>query len=96
MSYVVIELKSKRRTHFDNKLTKWAAETCNFTQLQEEKFCAEVAAKEEMLKLKVEREKELSQLLTEEVKLRMRCTLEKHKAEMELLNLQRKQLIHNL
>jgi len=90
------EIKSKRRKYFDDKLSHGLLRKLNSSQLQEEKFRAKVATKEVILKLKVEREKQITELLKAEIKLRMKCTLAKHKADIELIDLQKKQFIDDL
>lgn len=84
---------TKKRKLFQDKLTLWAKEKVSMTCQQTEYQREEAENKREMWKLKLSRENELSELLKQEVKDRIRNQAEKHAAEMEILALQKAKII---
>lgn len=74
-------------------MTLWAQEKASITA-QEANFLKEEAeAKREMRMLKLDREREFSELLKREVTDRIKFQIEKHAAEMEIIALQKAKLI---
>jgi hypothetical protein len=84
----IIETHTKRRKLFEDRLSLWAAEKVQYTALQEDAVHTKVAAKKEIWKLKVEREKALTKLPKEEIRDRIALQRKKHAAELRLLVLQ--------
>jgi len=83
----------KRRKLFQNNLTLWAKEKASITEQEASFQREEIEAKRELWRLKLEREQELSDLLKQEVKDRIKFQAEKHGAEMELLALQKSKML---
>jgi len=83
----------KRRKLFQNNLTLWAKEKASITEQEASFQREEIEAKRELWRLKLEQEQELSDLLKQEVKDRIKFQAEKHCAEMELLALQKSKML---
>lgn len=84
-----LEEFTKRRRNCQTKLEKWVSGKVTLNDLQKESYLAEIAAKRKLEEIRIRREEELSTLLKEEVKERIRLTLEKHTAEMEILAIEK-------
>jgi len=83
----------KRRKLFQNNLTLWAKEKASITEQEASFQREEIEAKRKLWRLKLEQEQELSDLLKQEVKDRIKFQAEKHSAEMELLALQKSKML---
>lgn len=81
---------------FEDKLAQWAKEKVQHAELQEDMVRTETAAKKRVLECKIQREETLSELLVQEVKDRIKFQAEKHAAEMNLVALQKTQLLNNM
>lgn len=88
---IFVDYTRKRRI-FNDKLSVWAAEKVNVSEIQKKKHETTLKAEEEILKVRLERERLLTNLMAEEIKLRMKCQTEKHESEMDLLDLQKKKI----
>lgn len=93
MNILIISGQTKKKKIFKDKLSLWAQEKALLAEREAIFQKEEIEFKREMWRLKLNREKELSELLKQEVKDRIKFQAEKHGKEMELIALQKAKLI---
>jgi hypothetical protein len=74
-------------------MDKWVSGKIQLHELQKQAYEEEISTKRRINEERLHREKELTELLKEEIRTRIKCTLEKHVAEMEFISLQKQKLI---
>lgn len=83
----------KKRKICQDKLHKWASGKVTLTEIQEEALREEIKIKNEINQVRLQREKDISDLLKEDIRSRIQCNLDKNKAELELIAMQKARLL---
>ena len=92
---------------FEDKLALWAKEKVHHAALQEDAVKSELESKKQLWTIRLDRESALTELMKEEITLRiklhqdqhdaeMKFRREKHNAELELIKLQKAKILKDL